>query len=173
MAQTVYNTEPSAGKIGQLSDSGDHDVVSRFSAAKIPFGRAVSYADAQGKIKLPAADTDIQTAGDFGMFEGIAIEDPSKESTPDNTLGVAGANIGAHDISDSIPVLKRGRCFVYTEQAVSPSDPVFIRHTASGNNVAGNFRKDADTDKAVAALEKIHFVGVTSGAGIVEIDIRL
>ena len=69
--------------------------------------------------------------------------------------------------------MKRGRCIVYTEQAVAPSDPVFIRFTASGNNVVGNFRKDLDTDKAVAADEKIHFVGVTTGAGLVEVDIRL
>lgn len=171
--QTSYPTQPDAGKIGQLSDLGNNDIVSRFSAAKIPYGRAVCYGAAQGKVKLPAAATDVQTAGDFGMFEGIALENPSKESTADNTLGVAGANIGAHDIGDSIPVLKRGRCFVYTEQAVAPSDPVFIRFTASGNNVVGNFRKDADTDKAVAALEKIHFVGVTTGAGLVEVDIQL
>jgi hypothetical protein len=171
--QTSYPTEPVAGKLGQLSDAGDHDIVSRFSAAIIPFGRAVSYGGAESKVKLPAAATDVQTAGDFGMFEGIALEDPSKECTAENTLGVAGINAAIHEIGDAIPVLKRGRCFVYTEQAVAPSDPVFVRFTASGNNVVGNFRKDLDTDKAVAAGEKIHFVGVTSGAGLVEVDIRL
>jgi hypothetical protein len=171
--QTSYPTEPAAGKLGQLADSGQHDIVSRVSAAKIPFGRFVSYSAANGVVKLPAAATDILNSTSYAVSEGIALENPSKECVAANTLGVAAANAASYDIGDEISVLKRGRCFVYVEQAVGPADTVYVRYTANGNNVVGNFRKDDDTSKAASLGEKAHFVGTTSGAGIVEIDIRL
>lgn len=171
--QTSYPTQPNAGKLGQLTDASDHDIVSRYSAAKIPFGRFVSFDTTSGKVKLPAAATDIINSTSYAVSEGIALENPSKECTDENTLGVAGANAAAHDIGDAIPVLKRGRCFVYTEQAVGPTDAVYVRYTASGNNVVGNFRKDDDTSKAASLGENARFVGTTTGAGLVEIDIRL
>lgn len=174
MSVTSYPTEPAAGRIGQLSDTGNHDVVSRYSAAVIPFGRGVSYAAAENKVKLPAAATDILNTASYAMFEGIAIEDPSKESTADNVLGLAGANAPAYEIGDAIAVLKRGRCYVYSEQAVCPSDTVFLRFSDRGTSeLAGNFRKDVDTDKATSLGEKVRFVGTTTGAGPVEVDINL
>jgi hypothetical protein len=171
--QTSYPTQPAAGRIGQLSDSSQHDIVSRVSAAKIPFGRFVSFASA-GVVKLPAAATDIINTTSYAVSEGIAIENPSKESTAANTLGLAGANAPSYDIGDEIAVLKRGRCIVYSEQAVGPADPVFVRFSARGTSeLVGNFRKDVDTDKASALGEKAHWVGTISAAGLVEIDIRL
>jgi hypothetical protein len=173
--QLAYNTEPAAGRIGQLSDSGDNDIVSRYSAAKIPFGRFVSFDTVGGKVKLPAAATDIINGTSYAVLEGVAIEDPSVESKDANTLGVSDANAPAHDIADAIPVLKRGRVIVWSEQAVSPTDAVFVRHTVStdGLQKCGNVRKDLDTDKASSLGEKAHFVGTTTGAGLVEIDVRL
>jgi len=172
--QTAYDAAPAMGKLGQLSDASDNDIVSRFSAAKIPFGRFVSFDTTQGKVKLPAAATDIINTTSYAVCDGIALEDPSKESTAENTLGLAGANVPAHDIYDAIPVLKRGRCFVYSEQAVNPSLPVFVRHTAnSTSQLAGNFRVDEDSAKATDLGEKAHWVSVTTGAGLAEIDIRL
>lgn len=173
MSQTSYPTEPAAGKIGQLSDSSDNNIVSRYSAEKIPFGRFVSYDGASGKVKLPAAATDIINSTSIAVLEGVALEDPSKESAAANTLGVAGANIGAHDIGDAIPVLKRGNCFVYTETALNPSSTVYIRHTASGNNVPGNIRNDDDTENAASPGNAVRVIGTTTGAGIIEIEILL
>jgi hypothetical protein len=171
--QLAYNTEPAAGRIGQLSDSGENDIVSRYSAAAIPFGRFVVFDTVGGKVKLPSAATDIVDSGSYAKLEGVAIEDPSVESKSANILGVAGINAPAHAIADAIPVLKRGRVIVWSEQAVAPTDAVFVRYTANGNEVVGNVRKDDDTSKAASLGEKAHFVGTTTGAGLVEIDVRL
>lgn len=169
MSQTTYLNEPTVPGAGVLGDSGDNDIVSRFSAAVIPFGRMLSYDAAEGKVKLPAAAGDLA----FAALEGIAVATQAIEVQPTNTLGVAGINAPAYPATMAINVLKRGRIWVWTEQAVAKTDPVFVRHTVSGNEVVGNFRKDIDTANATDLGDKAHWETETAAAGWALVDLNL
>jgi len=69
--------------------------------------------------------------------------------------------------------LRRGVVWVYTEQAVDSDDPVYLRFMANGTGYTpGQFRKDADTDKAtLIAGANFQQSGVAGGAVPVEINL--
>lgn len=169
MSQTTYLNEPTVPDVGMLADNGDNDIVSKYSAAVIPFGRFLSYDAAEGKVKLPAAAGDLDAVD----LEGIAVATQAIENQVDNTLGVADANVPAYPATMAINVLKRGRIWVWSEQAVTPLLAVFVRHTASGDNKPGNFRVDIDTANAIDISSKARWVSVTTGAGMALLDLRL
>lgn len=169
MSQLNYLDEPTVPGAGVLADSGDNDIVSRFSAAIVPFGRMLAYDAAEGKVKLPAVAGDLA----FANLEGIAVATQAIENQADNTLGVAGINAPAYPATMAINVLRRGRIWAWVEQAVAKTDSVFVRHTAAVNEVAGNFRKDADTANAVDLGDKAHFETETSAAGWVQVNLNL
>jgi hypothetical protein len=169
MSQTAYLNEPTVPGVGVLADNGDNDVVSRYSAAVIPFGRFLSYNAAEGKVKLPAAAGDLDAVD----LEGVAVATQAIEDQPVNTLGVADADVPAYPNTMAINVLKRGRIWVYSEQAVTPLLAVFVRHTASGDDKPGNFRVDIDTANAVDISAKARWVSVTTAAGMALLDLRL
>lgn len=169
MSQLTYLNEPTVPGAGVLGDSGDNDIVSRFSAAVIPFGRMLSYDGEAGKAKLPAAAGDLA----FANIEGIAVATQAIENQAANALGVAGINAPAYPATMEINVLRRGRIWVWVEQAVVKTDTVFVRHTVSGNEVVGNFRKDLDTANAVSLGEKARFESETTAAGWVLVGLNL
>jgi hypothetical protein len=74
---------------------------------------------------------------------------------------------------DAIRLRRKGRIYVYSEQAVSPSDPVFLRFVigAAGTAIA-HFRKDADTAKAFE-VTAAQWVGTITAAGIVVLEVNL
>lgn len=171
--QTSYASAPSSAKLGMLDGIGPTDKVSGYSAAVQPVGRVVSYNAAQDKVKLPAAATDILDANSESRpVVGVVIAQLDIEDQAANTLGVAGANVPAYPIGRPFTVLRKGRVWVWSEQAVAPTDQVFVRYTASGNEVVGNVRKDLDTDKA-ALLVGARFATITTGAGLVLLELNL
>lgn len=173
MSQTSYAEQFTVGQLGQLADQGFTDKVSRYSAAVIPFGRLVALDTNPGKVKLPAAATDILDANSESRpVEGIVISTQAIQEQATNTLGVANANVPAYPIGYNFSVLRKGRVWVWAEEAVTPADQVFVRHTAAGNNKPGNFRQDADTANA-ALLKGARFMSTTTGAGLVLVEINL
>lgn len=69
-------------------------------------------------------------------------------------------------------VLKRGRAWVYGEVAMAKTDSVFVRYTAAGGNVVGNFRNDADTAKAIQ-IYGARVVTPSAAAGLFEVEIDM
>lgn len=173
MSQTSYSEEFDPAQLGMLADASENDVVSRYSDNPVPFGRLVVRDGADDKVKLPAAALDILDANSESRpVAGIAIMSQAIEEQPENTLGVADANVPAYPANYAFSVLQDGEAWVWAEEAVDPTDQVFVRHTASGNEKPGNFRQDADTANA-AQLKGAKFMSTTTGAGLVKVRIKL
>lgn len=171
--QTSYASAPDSAKLGMLDGVGPTDKVTGYSAAVQPVGRVVVYNGAQDKVKLPAAATDILDGNtESRPVAGVVLAQLDIEDQAANVLGVAAANVPAYPISRPFSVLRKGRVWVHAEQAVSPTDQVFVRYTAAGDNVVGNVRKDADTAKA-ALLKGARFASITTDAGLVLLEINL
>lgn len=171
--QTSYTQNPAAGQLGLLADASDSNIVTGYSAAVIPFGRLVSYGAAQDKVILPAAATDILDANSESRpVAGIVVMSKALEEQPANTLGVAGADVPAYPALTAFGVIRKGVIWVWAEEAVVPTDQVFVRHTAAGNEVPGNFRND-DATATCALLKGARFLTETTAAGLVQVEINL
>jgi hypothetical protein len=171
--QTSYAENLAGAQLGMLGDAGFTDKVSRYSAAVIPYGRCVIFDTTPGKVKLPAAAADVLDANsESRKVEGIVLRTEAIEVQPDNVLGVAGANVPAYPIGYSMSILRKGRVWVWAEEAVTVTDQVFVRHTAAVNEVPGNFRQDVDTANA-ELLHGARFLTATAAAGLVLLEINL
>jgi hypothetical protein len=171
--QTSYASAPDSAKLGMLDGIGPTDKVTGYSAAVQPVGRLVVYNSAQDKVKLPAAATDILDANtESRPVAGIVMAQQDMEEQVANVLGVAAANVPAYPIGRPFTLVRKGRIWVWSEQAVCPTDRVYVRYTASGDNVVGNFRKDADSTTATYLLGA-RFATETTAAGLVLLEINL
>jgi len=129
--QTVVTINPLAGAPGLEYDDSFSDVVSWIATVAIPFGVLV-YESAEGKATLPTATGNV-TAG----RTGIALIDHSKAS------GVG------YEIGDAVRVMKRGRVWIRSEEALAFGDTLFVRFAdGAGGTQEGAFRNDADTATA-------------------------
>ena len=173
MSQTAYAKQLTSGQLGMLGDASENNIVSRYAAAAIPVGRVVVFDTTNGKVKLPAAATDILDANSESRpVEGVIVHSQAIESQAANTLGVAGANVPAYPANYEFSVLRKGVIWVWAEEAVTITDQVFVRHTAAGNEKPGNVRNDAAT-VTCALLKGARFASVTTGAGLVLLEVNL
>ena len=153
--QTNYD-EPAAALKGGLGDSGPNDLFSGVSAADINFGLGLQILTT-GLLALPSAvDQD---------FAGIAVQ--IQKAIPRAT------GIALYEADDAISMIKKGRIWVYAEQAVNPTLAVFWRHTTTTTELPGDFRVDIDTDKATDISAYATWVSVNAGAGLALLDINL
>ena len=160
MSQTVV-AEQAAAFAGMKADSGGDDVLSRSAEGAVPFGKLVVLGTNKDKqCKLPAALGEVTTAG---LQLGVSLQSHAMEQN--------GAGAATYDDKDTVSVLHKGRCYVKVEEAVSPSDPVFVRYAAGGDGL-GSFGKTAGTSER-AALSKARYLS-TAGVGglaVVEVDL--
>lgn len=152
--QTTYNDLAAAVK-GGLADAGDNDIITGVSAAAISFGYGLAILST-GLIAIPSA-TGFTPAG-------IAVQ---KNNAVLNASGLAQYAIG-----EAISILRKGRIWVYSEQAVNPTLPVYLRHTTNVALLAGDFRVDADTARA-DVLAGAKWLNVTTGAGLALLEINI
>lgn len=170
--QTSYTYYPSGLLQGMLADLETKDSVTGYAAAAISFGLGLVYDGAQSgdrtKVKVPTA------AGQ--LFVGVSVFDHTRPLTGevDTVNTVTSTQDAKYAIGDPIRILKRGRIWVYSEQAVSPSDTVFLRHTANGaGTAAGQFRKDIDTANAISLTGLARFASSTTAAGLVIVEVNI
>lgn len=160
--QTTYNTDqdPVAYE-GQIADSGFTDKVSVKCAAAVPFGKLVVRDSADDSGKLPAADTDVT---DGKKVQGLALSSQSVEQNP----SVATPQYPAKSV---VPCLRKGRAWVKVEDAVDPTDDVYVRYAAGGNGV-GSFRGTAGTSEAaILANAKYKTSAGIDGFALVEFNL--
>src|SRR3990172_3915806 len=121
MSQTAYDLEQPVAVNGLLADaSGMPKTTNTYNnpAVEIPFGRAVAkIATDDNGVRLPTGGGD--------LLVGVAVRDYSVEQ------GDATAE-NAYAIQSAVGVLRRGQIWVQVEEAVTPDDAVFVRHTANG-----------------------------------------
>ena len=184
--QTSYTNFPNPPRAGSLADLNEGIVVTRASASDIPFGRFVvldqgsdGAADlldnkAIPLVKLPGAATDVYNSDNFQKCEGIVVVTQSQQAQ----YGLdATATPSQYLAGQPMNVIRHGLVWVYVEEAVTPADNPYVRHTAGADSyagtLAGNFNKGTDSSKSVSLGANARFMGSTSGAGLVQLMIRL
>lgn len=128
--QTAVSIDPPIGAPGLEYDDSFSDIVSWIATVAIPFGVLV-YESAEGKATLPTA-----TGNVTGGQTGIALIDHNKASQDGYAIG------------DAVRVMRRGRCWVLTEEQLAFGDTLFARFATGTGTQKGAFRNDADTASA-------------------------
>ena len=169
--QTKYKFTHDPLQQGMISSCIPCEKITAFSNEELEFGLGVAYAGEVGdgnspKVALPSA------TGFY--FAGITCHTHKQNKGSDDRLDVIeGTDKANYAIGDDITLLKKGRIMVWSEQAVEPGDPVFLRHTVNGAGTAsGQFRKDVDAANA-DQIANAQWVGKIATAGRVELEINL
>lgn len=154
MSQLDYNEMAAAVK-GGLGDSGFTDKVGAVSAADQEFGMGLQMLST-GLVALPSAVDQV--------FAGVTIQQqlPIQRATGEAT----------YEAEQEISLLKKGRIWVYSEQAVNPTLAVFWRHTLNVTLVPGDFRVDIDTANATDISAFARWVSVTAAAGLALLEVN-
>lgn len=155
MAQ--YDAGPAAAFAGMLYDLNPRTVDSRIAEEALPFGIAV--------------DQGTNSETECALCDG--------SSTASSILGISLRThaLQASDQSDDLAysaqemanVMRKGRCWVVTEEAVAVGDDVYVRITASGAEQAGAFRNDADGGDAIQ-LTNAKWIKGGNGLAVLELS---
>lgn len=140
---------------GMAGDAEFNDIRSQRSAAAINFGLGLAIA-ADGLVALPAA----------AAFEFAGISLHKHKDLPNDTA------VARYEIGEEISLLRRGRIWVLAEEAVDPSQDVYLRHTVNGGDTPGHFRTDADTANA-DQIANAKWVDITTAAGLALLEINM
>lgn len=144
-----------------LADAADSKVsdtgISEEATASIPWGVMVKKGTANDGIKLLTAQVNV--------LRGVVHYDGAL--TKPSELDDAGVRPFV-----AMPVLQKGRVYVYSEEAINPSLPVRVRAVATGIQIPGSFRTTADGVTCVNISSYAKWKSTTTGAGpaILEID---
>lgn len=161
--QTTYNEFPVASVIGMVSANGPKSVESRQAETAITVGTFVLMGTADDQAKaIPDA-----TAA-LGNCLGVAKYDAARSpyaTTPANDAGA-----GSYAIGDDVDVLRKGKVWVWTENAATKGNPVYVRCTASGNSINGQARDGTATN--FVQHPTAVFMTSTGGAGLVLVEVK-
>jgi hypothetical protein len=169
MSQTSYAVDVTdLGPEGSLRNTLPAAIVGgKIAKTDIKFGRLCVYKTASGApfADLPTATGEITG----GTALGVSMWDPVKMQT-----SIPGSTSGLYAAGEPLPLVKRGRVTVRTEDSCVEGASVFVRFTSDGgsNTDLGTFRSDADSGKAVA-LPGAVWRTTRNTAGAAEIDINL
>jgi hypothetical protein len=169
--QTSIQQDPNIAYEGMVSEYNPFglDILTKIvqTAAGISAGRFCAQGTADNQCIIPGAGTDITGAGALGF----SVYDPSKPTNwPPSTTTVA------YPQGQACAIMRKGRIWLVTEQAVTPADPVFVRYAANSFSVLGRVRKDNDGGSAAAALGTANARFCTTQAtigGLVLVEINL
>lgn len=93
---------------------------------------------------------------------GVALYDASREP---NT------STAEYDDNVAVPLLTKGAVYVSTEEACTPSSPVFVRITAAGAEEAGGFRTSSDSGDAFPMMGCRYLLSSgIAGLNVLELD---
>jgi hypothetical protein len=131
------------------------------NAQDIAFGKFVCQSDqADNVARLPMQATDI--TGLAGL--GVVLHSHDAEEDDVSPVGVA--------FGKTMSILRKGRCYVQVEDAVSKGGKVYVRFTASGSYVVGSFRSDTDSGKAAQLPNARYKTSATAGQ-LAEVELNL
>lgn len=160
MPQLSYPRTQPIGFAGQISSEVPRTVqtgVSEESSAEIPYGVVVALGTNQDGVKLPTANTDI--------LQGIAVHSHA-DFTSFAEFGGAGGLLPKSPIN----VLRKGRCYVVVEDAVTPASKVYVRFgTDGGLSQKGAFRGTTATH--AVELFGAQYTTSAGASGIAEVEV--
>lgn len=137
--QTVYDQFPAVAFDGMIADSAVKQVDTALADVALDCGRAVVTGGAStitdpDRVKLPTAAGDVTN-----KFKGVSLYQASK-------MPISGS-ANRYAIKDAVPVLRRGRVYIFPEGDMVDDGPVFVVN-GSGAGTAGKFRGDANAGAA-------------------------
>ena len=161
MSQVSYQDDMPVAVEGKQADGAINNLIEGTGVASgaITFGKAV--------VKVVGDDDGVILPSATGQqFLGVSVMHQVAEQA-------LGTGVVQYEDKEPINVMRKGKIFVFVEEAVDPdTDSVFFRHTAGGGgSVIGRFRTDADTASA-DAVPNARFVETTTGAGLTVIEIN-
>lgn len=159
--QTTYPSSLTARIAGQLADSGAHDIVAmvnREASASMAIGRAVKFGSTTDptSAKLCAAETDI--------VAGILLH--SYEYDPTYDLDSTGVKAGR-----PIQVLRKGRCIVQLEDAVTIGQRGWVRAVAGVGELLGGILPADDSTDTIDCTGQIVFLEAGSAGDLVMVEV--
>lgn len=169
--QTSYPYGYGVALQGMAYDMTNKDDITAWSTDPIEFGLGVIYDGAtdpneRWKIALPSVTGQVFA----GVTKYSHKQVSGVEAKMTDLTTVQGAR---YEAGDDITVRRRGRIYVFSEQAVNPGLPVYLRFAVNGaGTAAGQFRVDADTARA-DQITQARWVSVTTGSGLAILEINL
>ncbi len=168
--QTAHDTSPPVAAEGLVS--GNPNFKNILSGIVVDTNGAVKWGRFVRVLANPAA----------GSLPTVELPNATGEVTGDTAFGFCVRSLDAevpasgvfagYASGDVCSVLRKGRIWVVSEDAVSTHmAPVFVRFTADANPIGG-VRTDADGGEAVA-LPGSHFLGTCDAGGLVEIEVDI
>lgn len=161
MPQTSMSNSPDTFFAGMKYDSALPYIrshVNEEASAEVQFGLMVGVGAADDGALLLAAITD-----------GLAgINTHSQAYNKDNELGTLGLK---PDVV--MAIMRKGTVVVVVEEAVAPGDPVFVRAVATGGELAGAFRMQADASDCIDISAWASWLTTSTGAGLAALSITL
>ena len=158
--QSTYAIQHTAAYEGMQADSGLDDIISlvNTSSTLLYYGHLV-VAGSNGGVKVVAGATDVPL--------GISV---STKTYEDYVVKESDGRVG-YPATYVANILRKGRIWVYVQEAVAVGDPVRVYHTAATSKVVGRFAKTAAANKT-ALLNNCQYLTATSGAGLAVIEIN-
>jgi hypothetical protein len=148
-----------------------NDIISKFAsdAAGLSAGRGVAFVASAGneeKTALVAASTDIT---DVTKFHGFSCYNPGLTGSWPLT-----STTGIYQTGQAVAILRKGRIWLFTEQAVVQTDTVYCRYGAGSTGAPpyGRVRKDNDSTGA-AAVPTARFCTTAAANTLVLVEINL
>lgn len=161
MPQTDYSQYMDRGLEGLIFTAEPLHVRTGFNKNNfIPFGRIVVKGAGDLDVVLPTVTG--------GYVMGVATKtDVYERGHNANPLSISG-----YAANKSVNVLRKGTVLMLVETAVTPTSPVFFRHTANGtpgaNEAIGRLRTNADTARA-DALPNCQFLETGAAGSLVKV----
>lgn len=161
MAQLDYSMDQDVAVGGQIAyAAGQEMTILTYNnpVDVITFGLAVA------KVSGDANGVEQPDSGS-AVIAGVACRDQAQEYDSGNE--------NSFPALSNVPVMRRGQVYVYCEEAVTPDDDVYVRHTANGGlTILGAFRTDSDSSNALA-LTTARFLTSASSGGYAVLDLNI
>lgn len=155
--QTDY-TDMKPAFAGMLGDTEFHDIQSRVAGEGIPFGRGL-FVDTEGVVNLPDSPS--------GQFAGVSVH--KQKATANGDVS------SEYDEGEEVNVLTSGRIWVESEEAVDPTDEVWMRTGDDyQGHIPGQFRTDDDNDSDPVCVQitNARWASKTTAAGLALLEIN-
>lgn len=170
--QTTYPIVPGESFNGAVDQCQYEDRISRIAESLVAVG-AFQFMGTNppgatgvspGGVKLIPDGT---VVGSVGSFIGVAVMDMARSPF----LGTANTSSGSgqYQIGDDVPLIRRGRIWMYSETAYTQGNPVYVRVTAAGIAVTGQIRDGAAANFVLHPTAIFMNTSAAPGIGLVEI----
>ena len=163
--QTSYNEFPATMLIGQVTENNLRQKKSAFALAAITVGTFVLTGTADDQCK---AIPDATAALGLGTCLGVAAYDAAR--SPYSTAISNDAGAGQYLAGDDVPVLRNGEIVMWSENACTKGNPVYVRTTASGTSINGQVRDGAATSFVLHPTAT--FASSTTAAGLAKVEVK-